>query len=80
MLHLGRAIHDHFTPVPSPHKAPHGTHADLRYLQVIGARAVVRVGTHAKMLDPHAWEGRLVGNGRDSLAYHIYPSGSQTVR
>ena len=47
---------------------------------VIGARAFVHVETHQKKLDPHAWEGRVVGFGQDSLAYRVCHAGSQTVR
>lgn len=64
----------------TPYKTLHGKDASLGHLRAIGARAFVHVETHARKLDPRAWEGRLVGYSLDSTSFRIYNPEKRNVR
>ena len=55
-----------------PYRALHNKEANLEHLRVIGARAFVHIETNKRKLDPHAWEGRLVGYNSNSTYFKIY--------
>ena len=49
-----------------------GTPTRLEYLRTFGARAFVHEERYVKKLTMKAWEGRMVGYGKDSKTYRIW--------
>ena len=62
------------------YKALHGNDAHLGHLRAIGARALVHVETHTKMLQNRAYEGRLAGYSVDNKSFRVYNSSPRSVR
>ena len=56
----------------SPYMRLYGKIPKLSALRVIGARAFVHIETHIHKLEKKAWEGVMVGYGKDSRSYRIY--------
>ncbi len=56
----------------SPYMRLFGKVPKLSALRVIGARAFVHIETHVHKLEKKAWEGVMIGYGKDSRAYRIY--------
>ena len=51
----------------------------LEHLRTFGARAFVHKERYVKKLTMKAWEGRMVGYGKDSKTYRIWESGTKIV-
>ena len=56
-----------------------GTPPRLEHLRTFGARAFVHEERYVKKLTMKAWEGRMVGYGKDSKTYRIWESGTKIV-
>ena len=56
----------------SPYSKLYSTNPDLASLRIIGARAFVHKETHVHKLEQKAWEGLMIGYGKDSRSYRIY--------
>ena len=56
-----------------------GTPPRLEDLRTFGARAFVHEKRYVKKLIMKAWEGRMVGYGKDSKTYQIWESGTKIV-
>ena len=64
----------------SPNMRLHGKFPKLSTLRVIGARAFVHIETYIHKLEEKAWEGVMVGYGKDSRSYRIYNPHSRPVK
>ena len=56
-----------------------GTPPRLEHLRTFGAQAFVHEERYVKKLTMKAWEGRMVGYGKDSKTYRIGESGTKIV-
>ncbi|CAN0457326.1 unnamed protein product [Laminaria digitata] len=56
-----------------------GAPPSLEHLRTFGARGFVHQERYVKKLTMKAWEGRMVGYGKDSKTYRVWESGTKIV-
>ena len=56
----------------SPNSQWYNMNTDLSSLRIVGARAFAHKEMHVHKLEQKAWEGLMIGYGKDSRSYRIY--------